>query len=502
MKTFATSIAALMLAANPALAERTFGLVIGIDEYTYIPDLHGAVNDAVDIADALESLGATVTLLTDAEATRAAILGRWEAILEMAEPGDRLIVSYAGHGSNEPEQTPGSERDGRDENFLLAGFAPRGEASGQRIRDDEIADLLHRSAALDVIFVADACHAGTVTRNVNPTLGYRYVETADLDGDPLPPPPPPPGSSEGQDDIALFLAAVHETEKVPEVLIDGVPRGALSYAFASGLRGDADRNGDGVLTKGELEAHVRRTVREVSDGVQLPQSEPAGFETRALFDLGTRAEDADTPRSVISLPFDALPPVQVSGAGWADMSGTLPVSHGTLRRDGATVYSSVGDRVSTAADIATLQGVVDKHRIVGALRRLSTPPLSVGFDRGDRLYAAGEPLAIRIEGRNSGYLTLFNLGADGTLVYLYPLTDLGDPIEVTPSSTVDLGVEVTAPFGADHVIAVETDHQPTALRAALQDLDGHRDTAALWDVLRRTEGRIALFPFFTTEQAF
>ncbi|MEP0722442.1 MAG: caspase family protein, partial [Marinomonas sp.] len=64
-----------------AMAERTFGLVIGIDEYTYIPDLHGAVNDAEDIADALDSLGAEVTLLTDAKATRSAILGAWEHIL-------------------------------------------------------------------------------------------------------------------------------------------------------------------------------------------------------------------------------------------------------------------------------------------------------------------------------------------------------------------------------------------------------------------------------------
>ena len=178
--------------ASPALAERTFGLVIGIDDYAIVPDLHGAVNDAEDIADALETLGAEVTLLTDANATRAAILGAWETILKDANEGDRLIISYAGHGSNEPESTPGSERDGRDENFLLAGYAPRGEAAGQRIRDDEIANLLARSARLEVIFVADACHSGTVTRNLNPVLGYRYVTPDKVANDPLPPPPPPP----------------------------------------------------------------------------------------------------------------------------------------------------------------------------------------------------------------------------------------------------------------------------------------------------------------------
>src|SRR6056297_1233631 len=132
--------------AGPALAERSYGLVIGIDDYAFIPDLYGAVNDAEDIADALAGSGAEVTLLLDGAATRAAILGAWEGILDRAAPGDRLVVSYAGHGSNEPEHVAGSEEDGRDENFLLAGFAPRGAAAGERIRDDEIAEFLARSA--------------------------------------------------------------------------------------------------------------------------------------------------------------------------------------------------------------------------------------------------------------------------------------------------------------------------------------------------------------------
>ncbi|MDJ0640665.1 MAG: caspase family protein, partial [Paracoccaceae bacterium] len=68
----------LVMSAVPAHAQQTFGLVIGIDEYTYVSDLHGAVNDAEDIADALTALGGEVTLLLNANATRDAILGAWE----------------------------------------------------------------------------------------------------------------------------------------------------------------------------------------------------------------------------------------------------------------------------------------------------------------------------------------------------------------------------------------------------------------------------------------
>jgi len=499
-------IAALALAAPPAVAETTYGLVIGIDAYTYVTDLHGAVNDARDIADALEGLGAEVTLLLDGHATRAAILGAWDQILDEAGPGDRLIVSFAGHGSNEPEQSVGSELDGRDENFLLAGFAPYGAAAAERIRDDEIADFLARSAELDVIFVADACHAGTVTRNVDPVLGYRYVEADGIASDPLPPPPPPSNATEGRDHVALFLAAVDETQRVPEVLIDGVPRGALSYAFASGLRGEADRNGDGLLTKGELESHVRRIVREASDGIQLPQSQPAGQETRALLELGDRdvapepAVPAQAPPPLTALSFEALPPLTVSGAPWDGITDVSLVAHGALRLDGTDLFSSMGDTVARVTSDRLLQDVVDTQRVVAALRAIAEPPLAVEFAEGDRVYAAREHLHIRITGRAEAYLTLVNVAADGTISYLYPVPQLGDPDQLRASETLDLPVEVSAPFGSDHVIAIETADVATGLRAALQDLSGTRNMAALWNVLRTSDARFAIFPFFTAER--
>lgn len=490
--------------AGPALAGKTFGLVVGIDDYTYIPKLHGAVNDAVDIADALGAGGAEVTLLLDVAATRAAILGAWQDILDRAAPGDRLVVSYAGHGSNEPEHVIGSEEDGLDENFLLAGFAPRGAAAGERIRDDEIADLLARSAHLEVIFVADSCHSGTVTRDVKPALGYRYVTPEGIENDPLPPPPPLPAGGEVEDNVALFLAAVNEAEKVPEVLIDGVARGALSYAFASGIRGAADLDGDGVITKGEFEAHVRRTVRRKSDGVQLPQSSPVGQEARPLMAVRGEVPPSvpQTPARVplLARPFADLPPLAVTG-DWSGVEGVREGPSGHLRREGAVLRSSVGDPVAVAPDRATRQAVVDKHRLVEALGALAHPRLDIAFDAGDRTYRQGEVLRIGIVGRSTRYLTLFNLGADGTMSFLYPVRDaalsLDDPAHTPVSDRVSLPVRVEPPFGADHVVAVETATPAADLRQGLARLSGSRDMAALWELLRASGGRVAVFPFFT-----
>ncbi len=270
-------LAALLLAtclAGPALAQTTYALVIGVDSYDSIPGLSGAVNDARDIADALTGIGAQTVLLTDHDASREAIIAEWTRLAEQAQPGDRLIVTYAGHGSNEAEAIAGEEVDGRDENWLLAGFSPFGEAAGERIRDNEIAALIGLNPAVQVILVSDSCHSGTVSREIMPVLGYRYYRTdGTLADDPLPPLPPPPAEGAEFGALALYMGAVPDAEQVPEFLIDGAPRGALSWAFAAGLRGGADGDGDGVVSARELEGFVRTQVRDISRGLQRPQIE-------------------------------------------------------------------------------------------------------------------------------------------------------------------------------------------------------------------------------------
>ena len=488
---------------SPAYAAQTFGLVIGIDAYAHVTDLQGAVNDARDIADALETLDADVTLLLDGAASRAAVLSAWQNIYSRAAPGDTVIVTYAGHGSNEPEHTPGNEADGLDENFLLAGFAPHGAAAGERIRDDEIADLIAQRPDLTMIFVADACHSGTVTRNLNPTLGYRYVTPTPIADDPLPPPPPRPAPADDQDEVALFLAAVNETQKVPEYLIDGTARGALSYAFAEALRGDADADGDLTLTKGELETYVRRTVRDVSQGVQLPQSFPAGAVDEALFTL----TGLPSPRpDMRTMAFDALPPIMLaSDAALPPIAGLVPAAPAAsadARYDTAQghVTSMVGDRIARISRPEDLVAVIAKMRVANALGQISDPTLSLRFQDGDRTYADGDPVTAMITGRKSPNLTLLNIAASGEIALLYPLPDAGDPPTLPPAVPFALRLRVGAPFGADHVIAVDSQTSPDALRRTLRGLNGTADLPALWDALRSDPvHHIALFPFFSEE---
>jgi len=512
---------ALILPA-PGLRAEVLALVIGIDRYDHIPDLNGAVNDALDIADALSALpGAKVTTLLNHEATRARILANWTDMADRARPGDSIVVTFAGHGSFEPATEDATEDDGRDETFLLSAFAPEGPGAGERIRDDEVARLIARSPGIPVILVADSCHSGTATRATGFDLAYRFFDPGGLRGDPLPPPP-----RMSRDEAAAarqsltFFAAVDEAEKAPEIPIDGAVRGALSYAFAAGLRGAADSDADGIVAKGELERYIRRFVRQATAGRQTPVVDPPGGRDQPLFRLpGTGGPEP--PPAPFARDFDALPvlPIRSEGA----------VASGPILRtlDGARVAAPGEDDIATLVvdlerrhirsaqgDILRrlfgrsdagfrrqIQDTVDKFRAIRAIQAAQLDEtLEIWFPLGDALYFADDPVKLMVDGRQDPHLSLFNITSDATVEWLYPVT-AGDSPTPDPGAALALEVFVLPPFGADHLVAIETPEPQDAVLRALNRHDGGFDFQAFWTdmhhALRDRPHRVAVHAFFT-----
>ena len=246
---------------------------------------------------------------------------------------------------------------------------------------------------------------------------------------------------------------------------------------------------------------MRRTVRQVSDGAQLPQSEPAGRENLSLIALRDTVTQPQTHTPIIERTFDDLPPLAVaSHQDWSGVDGVQPVSAGGLRKEGSLIYSGIGDRIAMAPNTQSLQTVIDKQRLTAALNRIDASPATIAFDQGDRVYVSGQELTIMVNDRRSPHLTLFNLGSDGTISLLFPLADLGDSLSLSPQEPISLRVGITAPFGADHVVAIETDQPAIALLSGIAGLDGSKDMAQLWEVVRASGGSIAVFPFFTAGQ--
>lgn len=91
-----TVMLAMAFTAVDAQAAGRVALVVGNGDYTYVTPLPNPVNDAADVAAALERLGFDVTLLLNADrAALADALAAFETASDGAEVG---LVFYAGHG--------------------------------------------------------------------------------------------------------------------------------------------------------------------------------------------------------------------------------------------------------------------------------------------------------------------------------------------------------------------------------------------------------------------
>ena len=158
-----------------------------------------------------------------------------------------------------------------DEIFVLSGFRRSGPGTAERILDDEINAWLMQldQRGATVLFIADACHGGGMTRDADLRAGepliFRSAGEISLVGpDELNPVSTAKDAHIEKTNLprVTFLAAADKQTKSPEVRIPGQPtlRGALSYSLARAFEGAADRNGDGKVTRRELFEYSRQVV--------------------------------------------------------------------------------------------------------------------------------------------------------------------------------------------------------------------------------------------------
>lgn len=202
-------------------------------------DLDGAVNDARAMREVLvRRFGFppdNVLVIENEAATRERILDAFRThLIEPAQPGDRLVFFYAGHGSR-IRNSRSDEPDGRDETLVPADFG----AGVVDIRDKEVARLstqaLNRGAVFTAIF--DSCHSGSMSRGPTPVVEKSRVgpmddrDVAELVG----PEPPPFTAAEGPPETrpgALFLFAAQEDESALEAIDEQkVRHGAFTLAL-------------------------------------------------------------------------------------------------------------------------------------------------------------------------------------------------------------------------------------------------------------------------------
>ena len=143
------------LGATDAASQKTWGLAIGISDYT-LPELRlkWADKDAIEFSTFLRyTLGLPedqYRILKNREATRDNIREAFGWLSLVAEPTDRVYIFYSGHGKDDSPIVPYDV----EQAFPL----------------DLIKKALKKIDAKDIVFFADACYSGRIAENGAKTI--------------------------------------------------------------------------------------------------------------------------------------------------------------------------------------------------------------------------------------------------------------------------------------------------------------------------------------------
>jgi hypothetical protein len=532
--TFVPTLATAQPAALRAPDEgQVRALLIGIDAYRNVRPLKGAVSDARDIEGALRRSGINdLTLLLDERANRDAVIAAIEALIQRTGRGDLVMIAIAGHGAQEPERVKGSQPDGMDTVFLLPDFATTAVGSRQRIIGTEFNHFIRRfeERGARVLFVADTCHGGGLTRDVDPRAGeisYRQVPLYRIPNDAHVPISTASDAFLTELDLekTTFLAAVDRKTKAPEVRIPGVSgyRGALSYALARAIEGSADSDRDGKVTLKELFGYVRQVVYQLSDQRQNAvtlnsphrsiERELAFQMTRAVKIVDAAPETRPAPAATpIAAPAPAKPaPVRLAALDGqaARFEGLrpreapfeiVPPSHAPeLVWDAATGDLIAGaDVIAHRVDKAELPSAIDRAAAARALKSLAArSPQAMRVLPDDKLHRNDSKVTVEIGAVAGRALILLNIAGDGTVQLLYPV---GSDPKVVREADYRLPVRVRGPFGSDLVVAITSGQPMSQLEQALQPLNQRKSALEVLKVVERyrpVDGRIGSTGIFT-----
>ena len=233
---------------RPSFYRDSFAVIIGINEYEHWPKLRYAVNDANGIEEALTSKFGfkkeNIRKLLNGEATRQRImqvLGDELTDSTKVQREDRVFFFFAGHGT-----TRGFE-DGRQVGFIVPVDADQNNYVSTAISMAQIREASDLIPAKHVYFVMDSCYSGlALSRGSGAYSKDRsYLEEITRRAS------------------RQILTAGGADQQVAD---DG-PNGhsVFTWAVLQGLQGEADLDGNGVITASELGAYVSPIVAKFAN---------------------------------------------------------------------------------------------------------------------------------------------------------------------------------------------------------------------------------------------
>ena len=234
--------------------DKSYAIIIGIDDYQNISNLDYAVNDAESVKEMLINQFSykeeNVKLLINENANKINIEQTLSDISLLAGENDRILVFFAGHG--ETMKLP----DGGEMGYLIPVDGKQENLYASAIPMNDLKDLSHMSKAKHMLFLVDACYGGLAavgTRGLEPAKTPNYLEKIT------------------NIKSRQIITAGGSDEKVIEKPEWG--HSAYTMNLLRALKyGLADANGDGYITAGELGLYLNEKVTIDSENQQTPQS--------------------------------------------------------------------------------------------------------------------------------------------------------------------------------------------------------------------------------------
>ncbi len=288
----------LALAADdPAPVHRA--LLIGINDYQtdQFMDLRGAVNDVETMREILTTRFGfspeNVVVLTDANATRKAILAAFEKLVEETGERDVVYIHYSGHGSQVKDLNGDEPNDGKDETILSHDARTEGIPD---ITDDELGGFLARLKAERAVIILDSCHSGTATRGMIATRSVPPDTRDDLYRTPANEISTRSLVLLDRPENYVLLTGAASNQSALDGPLDGQYRGFFSYALGKCLS-----SGETDFSPRKIHDGVQKIYTRVSEdfgGLQLPEPQVEASEQlmdEPLFPVARGVPSASRP---------------------------------------------------------------------------------------------------------------------------------------------------------------------------------------------------------------
>lgn len=229
-------------AIRDAAPTKVWAVIVGVASYNHMPALRYTDDDAYRMHSFLKSpeggalSDGQIRILIDEDATKAKITQAMNDIFSKAGPNDLIMLYYSGHG-------------------LKGSFIPIDfDGFNNRLEHAEISNIFSRSRAKYKLCIADACHSGSLLAMKSANVGNvldNYYKTL----------------SQAAAGTALIMSSKSEETSLES---SGLRQGVFSHFLIRGLKGEADTDGDKIVTVDELYNFIAVKTREYTGNRQTP----------------------------------------------------------------------------------------------------------------------------------------------------------------------------------------------------------------------------------------